>query len=46
MEHSRVLVIGATRGTGYEIVQRLLREGYPVRVTAPARASGSARRSR
>ncbi|HEV2129729.1 MAG TPA: SDR family oxidoreductase [Longimicrobiaceae bacterium] len=34
MEHSRVLVIGATRGTGYEIVQRLLREGYQVRVLA------------
>ncbi|CAN5574061.1 SDR family oxidoreductase [soil metagenome] len=34
MEHGRVLVIGATRGTGYEIVQRLLRDGYRVRVLA------------
>jgi uncharacterized protein YbjT (DUF2867 family) len=30
----RVLVIGATRGTGIEIVARLLRDGFPVRVLA------------
>jgi uncharacterized protein YbjT (DUF2867 family) len=36
----RVLVIGATQGTGLHIVQRLLRDGYVVRVLArdPARA--------
>lgn len=30
----RVLVIGATQGTGYHVVQRLLRDGYAVRVLA------------
>ena len=30
----RVLVIGATQGTGLHIVQRLLRDGYEVRVLA------------
>jgi uncharacterized protein YbjT (DUF2867 family) len=30
----RVLVIGGTRGTGYQIVGLLLREGYPIRVLA------------
>lgn len=36
----RVLVIGATQGTGLHIVRRLLRDGYAVRVLArdPARA--------
>ncbi len=29
--HPRVLVIGATRGTGYQIASRLLQEGYRVR---------------
>jgi uncharacterized protein YbjT (DUF2867 family) len=30
----RVLIIGGTRGTGYQIVGLLLREGYPIRVLA------------
>jgi uncharacterized protein YbjT (DUF2867 family) len=30
----RILVIGGTRGTGFQIVQRLLRDGYSVRVLA------------
>lgn len=30
----RVLVVGATRGTGVEIVKRLVRDGFPVRATA------------
>jgi uncharacterized protein YbjT (DUF2867 family) len=30
----RVLVIGGTRGTGFQIVQRLLRDGHSVRVLA------------
>jgi uncharacterized protein YbjT (DUF2867 family) len=30
----RVLVVGATRGTGVEIVNRLLRDGFPVRALA------------
>ena len=38
-----VLVIGATRGTGKEIVTRLRRDGYPVR--ALARHAANARRS-
>ena len=39
-ERMRVLVIGATRGTGRIVVQRLLEEGHSVRVLArtPARA--------
>ncbi len=39
-EPERVLVIGATQGTGLQIVQHLLRDGYAVRVLArnPARA--------
>lgn len=32
--NDRVLVIGATQGTGYQIAQRLLGEGYRVRVLA------------
>ena len=39
----RVLVIGATQGTGYHIVQRLLREGYGVRVLARNEAKARAR---
>lgn len=37
----RVLVIGATRGTGMHVVRRLLRDGYAVRVLArtPAKAA-------
>ncbi|HEV2148934.1 MAG TPA: SDR family oxidoreductase [Longimicrobiaceae bacterium] len=36
----RVLVVGATRGTGRIVAQRLLQDGHPVRVVArnPARA--------
>jgi uncharacterized protein YbjT (DUF2867 family) len=36
----RVLVIGATQGTGFHIAQRLLRDGYAVRILArtPAKA--------
>lgn len=37
----RVLVIGATQGTGFHVVQRLLRDGYAVRVLA--RNEGKAR---
>ncbi len=39
-ERERVLVIGATRGTGKHVVHRLLRDGQPVRVLArdPAKA--------
>lgn len=39
-ELGRVLVIGATQGTGKHVVHRLLRDGWPVRVLArdPARA--------
>ena len=41
--HLPVLVMGATRGTGREIVTRLRRDGYPVR--ALARSAANARRS-
>lgn len=33
-ETTRILVIGGTRGTGYQIVRLLLRDGYAVRVLA------------
>ena len=33
-ENQRVLVIGATQGTGYQIVNLLLRDGYQVRALA------------
>ena len=33
-ENQRVLVIGATQGTGYLIVNLLLRDGYQVRALA------------
>ncbi len=39
----RILVIGATQGTGYLIVQRLLRDGEPVRVLARNEAKAKAR---
>ncbi len=39
----RVLVIGATQGTGYEIVQRLLRDRYAVRVLARNEAKARSR---
>ncbi len=32
--NQRVLVIGATQGTGYQIVNLLLRDGYQVRTLA------------
>src|SRR5687768_6406124 len=31
---SKVLVIGATQGTGFEVAQQLLRENYEVRIFA------------
>ena len=39
----RVLVIGATQGTGYHIVQRLLQDGYRVRVLARSEATARSR---
>ena len=39
----RALVIGATQGTGYHIVQRLLRDGYRVRVLARNEAKARSR---
>jgi uncharacterized protein YbjT (DUF2867 family) len=39
----RVLVIGATQGTGSHVVQRLLRDGYAVRVLARNEARAKAR---
>ena len=38
-----VLVIGATQGTGYHIVQHLLRDGYRVRVLARNEAKARSR---
>lgn len=39
---ARVLVVGATRGTGYLIAQRLLRDGYRVRVLTRSAAKAEA----
>ena len=39
----RVLVIGATQGTGHHIVQHLLRDGYRVRVLARSEATARSR---
>src|SRR5262245_17787629 len=41
--NARVLVIGGTRGTGFLIAERLLRDGYRVRVAARNRTEASQR---
>jgi NAD(P)-dependent dehydrogenase (short-subunit alcohol dehydrogenase family) len=43
--NQRVLVIGATQGTGYQIVNLLLRDGYQMRALARNEAKAKAKLS-